>query len=175
MSPGHTQTRLSFEGEVTEVDAGIADLLQEIWAVLGMCTLFSCEDIDDMVWIEFLSGEQAAAFVSILVQKLEDAADSPRDSLRNRVTGRYQPSHNPDAATERWWQWSARIWDITEELLEEVALLHPEGAPKVTERAYKLGILMLVAVRFPITDYDEVLRSLRQHNGHSPVSERISP
>lgn len=34
MTPRHPQVGLAYEGETIEVDAGIADLLQEVWSLL---------------------------------------------------------------------------------------------------------------------------------------------
>jgi hypothetical protein len=155
----HPQVNLAYGDEVFEVDAGIADLLHEIWLAPGMCTLFSCQDIDGLVWIEFLSGEKAAAFLKILLQTLD--ADPNQKALRNRIMAFDEEEVRPG---RRAWQWTARPWDLTEELLEDVKELHPEGSPTLVEKAYDLGVSILVAVSFPIADYEDVLGCVRAYN-----------
>jgi hypothetical protein len=157
----HPQVSLACGDEVFDVDVGIADLLHEIWLALGMCTYFSCQDMDGMVWIEFLSGEKAAAFLKILLQVLD--AEPNDKSLRNRIMAFDQGEVRPGART---WQWTARPSDMTEELLEYVRELHPEGSPTHVDKAYDLGVSILVAAWFPVGDYEDVLACVRRHNEH---------
>jgi hypothetical protein len=49
---GHKQTRVKYRGQMIDVDAGIKDFLQELWA-LGIETAASCEDIGGGVaWVQ---------------------------------------------------------------------------------------------------------------------------
>ena len=132
---GHPQTELIFEGETEAVDVGIAPLLWELWQALGMCTLNSCQDDDGMVWLHFFSGEPAAAFLNIATALTPDGeAHGYVESLRIRAIG------------------SNRTWDYD---AFPVNFAEDDDPPNIT---------MTVSIRFPISEYPDVLSCLQRHN-----------
>jgi hypothetical protein len=107
---GHDQVELSTPwGERVEVDAGIADLLADLWAI-DIETDMSCEDVDGCVWLSFPSGFYAERFLTHVLdgEVLPDDPFQPADleGLVNRVSPMVEPVHDEDRAFERrCWRW----------------------------------------------------------------------
>lgn len=120
-----------------EVDVGIVDIIAECWRA-GIRTYSSCENDDGFVFIGIKGGHAAELFFRIVVPPY-----SPRiDGLFNRITSDIG-IYTDDDKTE--WLLEKRMWQF------DVSV--QTFAPR-----------LWVQVRFPLDDYDYVLKRLREWN-----------
>jgi hypothetical protein len=157
MSPTlHPQTRIEHEGFAAEVDEEIAPLILELWRA-GIETALSCQDNERglgecrRVWIQFRNGWDAEHFLSVAADRYDDGLDS----LYNRVVGGWEPEDDWQAFRQlRAWSYSVRADDRNVTRTDDGEDL-PVGPPDVG---------LAVSVRFPFTDYGEVLARVRRYN-----------
>lgn len=127
-------------GDEVEIDVGIAPLIKELWRA-GIDTWESCEDDDGMVWID-LDQWDNIAFIKIVAGEYDDDIDS----LHNRVMQGWK--HN-DGSLDGQWRYGVALneysWDPAP----------PPGVPPTS---------LIVSIRFPRSDYKEVLRLVRRFN-----------
>jgi hypothetical protein len=159
--PLHPQVRISHEGIEAEVDEEIAPLIVALWRIDCLTTL-SCQDNFGRVWIQFDTGDDAEHFLSAAAS----AFDADRGSLYQRIVASYGKSscevraghaeRYPDRAgkdidagrDDDWW------FSVT---ADDLALDEDEEPPA---DAPKAEIALSISVRFPRSDYDEVVRRI---------------
>ena len=135
----HEQVRVynPLMGRTIEVDEGLADLLQQLWA-LGMRTDNSCqENRPGMMWIEFPCRD-AARFLNLLA--------SSRDEDRD-FYGRMMEFSGTDN-----WKYNVLPGDL--------ALRRDQGRGEDLIEGPS-EIVLDISVRFPLGDYDGVLRRVK--------------
>ena len=128
-----------------EVDEGIAELIQLIWD-LGLQTNNSCqENMPGIMWVSFPS-EDAERFLTIMALRREEdfESDDPPSSMYGRIM---------DPANENSWDFRVCLDDLSEVLDEESDTIYHEGDSEIR---------IFVSIRFPVSDYDEVVDRLRE-------------
>jgi hypothetical protein len=125
---------------VIEVDEGIAPLLKAIWD-FGITTCNSCqENRPGVVWIEFLTTEDAEAFLTHVVSGLDPLAYPEADNwLYSRIIGE-----------NGGWQYKAHPHDTREYLDDDLGIIELNA----TEAC---AIALSLSVRFPVSDYERLL------------------
>jgi len=126
--------------QLIEVDEGIAPLLEAIWDS-GIITCNSCqENKPGIIWIEFLTAEDAEAFLAHVVSGL-DPLNSPEadDWLYSRIVG-----------ANRGWQYTAHPHDAREYIDEEKGTMELNASESC-------GIALSISIRFPVGDYGRLL------------------
>lgn len=114
--------------EGVEIDEGIADLIVACWD-RGIETVLSCENNSGRIWIEFFEESDLVEFTRIAAGEFSDDVES----LYNRVLPEFEPVDWEAFRENRAW-----MYGINPEMGVE-----PHFYPWV---------------RFPISDYAEVLR-----------------
>jgi hypothetical protein len=151
MAPRHEQVSIPGpfgDGELVEVDKGIAPLLQSLWA-MNMTTYNSCQNNGGgIIWLEFDNGLDAQQFVTIVArgaERSEGAEDHMMDRIRgcggcgtNRANWRYDLLR-PSNVNESW---------------SESAGARVKDGPAI--------MVMSVSVRFPRQDYRFVLKAVQR-------------
>jgi hypothetical protein len=156
----HPQVGISHGDFQAEVDAEIAPLILALWRI-ECWTVLSCQDNFGRVWISFANGGGAERFLTIVA----DRYDEDEGSLYQRIVSSYGESiaavraalkeHYPDLPEEDdavfgraddWW-YSVGVNDL--------AIPDDDAPPADPPPA---DLTFAVSVRFPKSDYDEVLR-----------------
>jgi hypothetical protein len=145
----HKQITVQVGEREAEIDEAIAPLIRELWKA-DIETRHSCqESLPGITWISFATAYDAEKFLDIVAEYDEDP-----HSLYGRITGRW---HCPGRVAPIW-EYDAYAHDcnLVEEPINEneVEEWH-EGAP---------AFVFSIAVRFPRSDYPEVLAKMVQHN-----------
>jgi hypothetical protein len=161
--PGHHMVRVRVGEWEADIDEEIAPLIEEIWKA-DIDTANSCqENKPGIVWIEFLSADDAASFLNIVAEYEEEI-----DSLYNRIR------HGWDSISGRL---SAPFWEYT---------IHPQDfalQQEVDEEdcvdEWHEGIadfFFSVSIRFPRSDVPTLLERLRRYNGatREPVESQAA-
>ena len=122
-----------------EVDEGIAPLLKAIWS-FGITTCNSCqENRPGVVWIEFLTSEDAEAFLTQVISGLDPFVSPEADNwLYSRIIGE-----------NGGWQYNAHPHD-TRDYMDDLGRLELDA----TEAC---AIALSLSVRFPVADYGRLL------------------
>ena len=126
--------------QLIEVDEGIAPLLEAIWDS-GIITCNSCqENKPGIIWIEFLTAEDAEAFLAHVVSGL-DPLNSPEadDWLYSRIVG-----------ANCGWQYAAHPHDAREYIDEEKGTMELSASESCE-------IALSISIRFPVGDYGRLL------------------
>jgi hypothetical protein len=145
----HPQVFISDGAICADVDEGIADLILELWRA-GIDTYLSCQnDPSGRVWID-MPIQAAKSFLTIAARPFDD----DMESICNRSVGQSAPDDFERYLTERAWHYAVRPWNCSED----------EGTVDVEAD---------FSVRFPQTDYDEVLRRFRVHNIEKDTESEI--
>jgi hypothetical protein len=161
--PGHKTVRVRVGEWSANIDEAIAPLIEEIWKA-DIATTNSCEENrPGIVWIEFLSADDAASFLNVVAEYEEEI-----DSLYNRM------HHGWDSKSGRvsapFWEYDihpqdfALQWEVDED--DCVDEWH-EGTA---------DFFFSVSIRFPSSDVPTLLQRLRRYNGaeREPVKSRAS-
>lgn len=163
----HAQVGLSANGQSAEIDAGIADLIEQIWN-LGCETRLSCQERPDgKAFITFPDRRDAERFLSVAAR----AFDAHPESLYNRICQRWcaiRPEDDVDdetriAAAEsfaaaRFWSYHAATWD-------DKARLDSRGNPVIEDPSGRSSIKLEITVAFPASDIAELVTRCREANG----------
>ncbi len=145
----HVQVSISRNGFAADVDEGIAALLLECWEA-GLETTQSCQDIGGRVWIQFMFSDDAERFLSIAA----GAFDQEAGSLYNRVGGDSRAIG--DAGPASAWSYTPHVVDVAVEVDDTGRAVRAQGDGPVMH--------VMLSVRFPISDYPDVLERLRVNN-----------
>jgi hypothetical protein len=123
-----------------EVDEGIAPLLKALWN-FGITTCNSCqENRPGVVWIEFLTTEDAEAFLTRVISGLDPFINPDADNwLYSRIIGE-----------NGGWKYNAHPHDIREYLDDDLGIIELNPS-----QACEIGLSL--SVRFPVTDYERLL------------------
>lgn len=136
----HPQVWIEYEQMSADVDEGIADLILEMWRA-GIDTIMSCQDNPPgRVWLDLP--------VSDVVDFLEIAAgdyDTDVESIFNRSVCWEDADDWRQFRAQRAWQYKAIPGCYS----------GPGEVPLIT---------VDISIRFPHSDYEEVLRRFRSHN-----------
>jgi hypothetical protein len=126
--------------DTIEVDEGIAPLLKAIWD-FGITTCNSCqENRPGVVWIEFLTTEDAEAFLTHVVSGMDPLVCPEADNwLYSRIIGEIGG-----------WQYKAHPHDTREYLDDDLGIVELNA----TEAC---SIALSLSVRFPVADYERLL------------------
>ena len=132
------------DDNMTEIDEGIVELIQLLWD-LGIKTDNSCqENRPGVMWVSIL-GSDVERFLTIIASKREEdlETEDPPSSIYGRIR---------DPAFEGSWDYQVCLKDSAEKYDEE-SYTYYEGKSKV---------IMYVSIRFPVSDYGEILDRLRE-------------
>jgi hypothetical protein len=87
------------------------------------------------------------------------------------IVGRREPSGDwLGFRKDRAWLWTARLYDMTLDWIEERTRLQQAGKWDL-DPDWVPEVQILVGVRFPVLDYTDVLDALRQHNAATSCAE----
>lgn len=139
MAYGHKQVTIihpEFGG--TEVDEGIAELLQLLWNREIETTLSCQENFPDIIWIEFYRAEDIELFLDLLFA--EKDSNSKLADLYARIFYDDEPDWQFDTVLENW---NYRIEN--DEIVET-------GKP---------SFVASISLRFPISDYPLILKTFK--------------
>lgn len=140
MSTKHKQTKVVHpdEGEI-EVDAGIAELLEQLW-FLDIDTSMSCQgDPGSTVWIEFPSSKDLVRFLETVADHLN--YDDPADlELRKRMTVQYRLSGDWPMG------WEYRV----------IPFEHAEFEDYAPESLLPAAFYVPIGLHFPYSDFKKV-------------------
>lgn len=93
----HKQTTVTVGNMKADIDEGIAPLIEQIWKA-DIYTVNSCEENrPDIIWIEFLTPDDASWFLNIVAQYDKDI-----DSLYNRARNGWLPCDDNDMPHPFW-------------------------------------------------------------------------
>lgn len=142
----HKQLLITWGGQETEVDEELAPLILGLWK-RGIVTVNSCqENQPGIAWIEFLTAEDAAAFLD-LVARYEEGVDT----LYNRINHRWDWTDENKPLSAPFWKYDVHPIDagIVEELTDEGTMSEEHmGVNK---------FYFSVSIRFPRTDLPRIL------------------
>ncbi len=147
----HPQVTISHDSLTAEVDEGIAPLIRECWRA-GLETSSSCQDNLGRVWIQFLFADDAERFLSIVA----GGYDSDVESLYNRIGGDIEPRDSDAFRRDRAWSYTAHVYDLAVDADEHGYPVGPHDDGPVMH--------VILSVRFPISDYPDVLGRLTAFN-----------
>lgn len=122
-----------------EVDKLMAPLLEAIWS-FGIVTCNSCqENKPGIMWIEFLSAEDAEAFLTCAASGLDPINDPKADNwLYSRIMG-----------SSGGWQYTAHPHDVRE-------YIDPEYGTIELNASQSCGFTLSISIRFPESDYEKL-------------------
>jgi len=126
-----------------EVDEMMAPLLEAIWS-FGLITCNSCqENKPGIMWIEFLSAEDAEAFITRIVSGLDPINNPKADNwLYSRIKG------------SSWgWQYTAHPHDVRE-------YIDPECGTIELDASQSCAFTLSISIRFPKSDYEKLCHLL---------------
>ncbi|MBL8794813.1 MAG: hypothetical protein JNM56_12970 [Planctomycetia bacterium] len=152
MDTEHPQVTVTVGDRSAEVDAGVADLIEQLW-LADIDTVLSCEDNPaGMVWVQFDTAVGAENFLNVVARY-----EGEPGSLYRRASDAWQPVSDEPAWAN--WEYDVSLSDLAldEEVdaAGEVTRLHHPGRP---------DFVFAVSVRFPRSDYAVVCRRLRDYN-----------
>jgi hypothetical protein len=138
----HNQVKVIHPREgVIEVDAGIAALLEALWAI-DVDTSMSCQGVEgDRIWIEFPSNADAERFLALVANHLDPSSNKAH--LTHAVYRRMTQPLETDA-----WDYYTFPLDVTE-LFEPHEQVNGGAAE----------FMVTTSVHFPRDDYGDVLRA----------------
>ena len=129
--------------EIVEVDEDIAELLEQLWA-LDILTFDACQESQPgTMWIAIPSFA-VERFLDIIASNRDEEED-PSTSIYNRMMGMGWGGD---------WQYDALVSDLAG---------MPDEATKTIIVQGKSVIALHVYIRFPKSDYDEVLAAVKNH------------
>ncbi len=156
----HKQVLIEENGMRAEVDENIAPLIRELWK-LHILTLMSCEDNvpEGWIWIKFNDSHGVKRFLDIIAAEY----DEDSDSLYDRATRHGSYGENS-------WQYEILPDD------KSIKLIYGTEEIFAQRIGTKTDIRLHISVRFPQSDYDEVLKKMVAHNNKfkkklGPVTE----
>ena len=126
-----------------EVDELMAPLLEAIWS-FGLITCNSCQENKlGVMWIEFLSAEDAEAFITRIVSGLDPINNPKADNwLYSRIKG-----------SSGGWQYAAHPHDVRE-------YIDPECGTIELNASQSCGFILSISIRFPKSDYERLCHLL---------------
>lgn len=143
METEHKQIKIQYGDMNAEVDEGIAALILEMWKA-DLMTFLSCENnnnginLGDVMWVAIPEFD-VSLFLNCILGSRE------RDELYYRAM--------METETEDDWTYDVLIDDLSLEIRDdEVAY---DGPPDIG---------FSVSIRFPVSDYAEVLKRMSEHN-----------
>lgn len=148
----HPQVEISFGDRAAQVDEGIAPLILELWKA-GIDTVMSCENNNGRVWIQFPSSDDAEQFVSIVAEDY----DEDIYSIYNRAVGGWEDDDWETFRNEHAWRYDCSAEDYN-------AALYDENGELETPAGSNRYIVIWVSIRFPLYDYEEILRRVAERN-----------
>jgi len=138
--PHATTTLIDPSGDEVAIDAGIAPLISALWAH-DVLTLNCCQENEPgIIWIEFMSPEDAEAFLQLAVPSRKGG----RHSLYGRA---YQYGWGND------WRYDVHLSDLAERMNPATDEVEYGGPPD-----YHFSL----SVRFPAADYPKILAHVRR-------------
>lgn len=149
----HKQVTLKDNDGDVEVDSGIAPLIKGLWKA-GIDTYSSCEDNLGYVYITFtVQGSQQ--FLNAVSE-----CDLDPHGLYCRMFRMYMLPHG---GLDGCWRYDIRPMDVG---------LCSDGsfAPPTVSHSGKVNTVFEVTVRFPCSDYKEVLRRMSEHNLNQAIA-----
>jgi hypothetical protein len=148
----HPQRRISCGDRSADVDDGIADLLLEAWRA-DFDTMMSCQDAFGRIWILFTWPAAAERFLTIVASQF----DADLEGIYHRIVGEHEVAGWDALRTERAWTYQVDVvdWGLGVGRDDEQSVRAEGDMP---------DIHIALSVRFPITDYEEVLERMRRYN-----------
>lgn len=149
----HRQTAIPnpVSNQMIEVDEGIAPLLKALWD-LGIETCNSCQENKPGIrWIEFLGAEDAEAFLTRVISRLDPVNGPDTDKrLYSRIIGQNDG-----------WQYNAHPHDFREYVDEEKGTVELNTSEPG-------GIALSISIRFPVEDYERLLDLVGRYDAQLP-------
>ncbi len=146
----HKQVSVQYHSKLIEVDEGLAELLQLIWA-RGINTRNSCqENKKNTAWIQFSSAECFRVFLGDVVEFPEDDSDT----LYRRVMG--TADHFPSN-----WKYQIHPFNMG---VEQSVIRNSSGEAEGILETYRGFNLfdMYVSIRFPTSDIPLLVEILKK-------------
>ncbi len=156
----HKTVRVQVGSFEADIDEEIAPLIEEIWRA-DLYTINSCqENRPGIMWIQFMSADEAAAFLDIVA----GSYSYELDSLYNRIRLMWDTDTGP---VEGSWEYAISPFDIAvdDRIVDEYIDEEPTGPPQ---------FVFNVSIRFPRSDVPILVQRLRAFNeAKSVTSETV--
>lgn len=144
----HKQVKVRVGKRKADIDEGIVPLIEELWKA-GIETTLSCQqNLEGLVWIQFLDADEARKFLKIIAR-----LEKEKDTFGDRMTS--------SASTT--WLYDLFVDDMNLSMAIDKYTLEHSGNPYM---GFQLSI------RFPPQDLPAALDRLRAHNRKSARSMR---
>lgn len=131
---------------ITEIDEGIVELVQLLWD-LSFETDNSCQELEPgIMWISLLNYD-AEEFLTVIASRREE--DLETEDLSSSMYWRMR-----DPALEGSWDYRVSLHDSAEVWDDESDAHIFDGDSEIT---------LFVSIKFPVSDYDEILERLKQY------------